>query len=142
MLPTCSKDLLALDPRKPRQAKASLKRVISTAYYALFSLLVDEVAGAVVGGGSGRKRLRGYVIRTFSHRSMADVCRGFARRNPSRKNLEVLAGREISDDLASIADTFCNLQNERSEADYNFVRSYTKEQAQIIIDYTEIVHQK
>ena len=135
-----AKDLLALDPRKPRQA--NLRRAISTAYYSLFSLLAEDAAGVVVGGGPGKKPLRGYVIRAFSHRGMADVCRGFARKNPSQRIREVLADHEISDNLASVADTFCNLQNERNEADYNVVRNYAKEQARIIIDDTEMAHQK
>ncbi|MCY4234705.1 MAG: hypothetical protein OXE74_00040 [Cyanobacteria bacterium MAG CAR2_bin_4] len=99
-----AKDLLAQDPRKPRQV--NLRRAVSTDYYSLFSLLVEEAAGIMVGGGQGKKLLRGYVIRAFSHRGMADVCRGFARKNPSQRIWEVLAGCEISDNLASVAATF------------------------------------
>ncbi|MYF35736.1 MAG: hypothetical protein F4226_02780 [Synechococcus sp. SB0678_bin_12] len=50
-----AKDLLALDPRKPRQV--NLRRAVSTAYYSLFSLLVEEAAGVMVGGGPGKKLL-------------------------------------------------------------------------------------
>ena len=96
----------------------------------------------MVGGGPGKKLLRGYVIRAFSHRGMADVCRGFARKNPSQRIWEVLAGCEISDDLASIAATFCDLRDMRNEADYNFVHSFTKAEATDIIDETEEAHQK
>ncbi|MXZ83878.1 MAG: hypothetical protein F4Z10_09465 [Synechococcus sp. SB0666_bin_14] len=96
----------------------------------------------MVGDGLERKLLRGYVIRAFGHRSIADVCRGFAQKNPGQKIREVLAGHEISDDLAHIADTFCSLQNERNEADYNFGRSYAKQQVAIIIDDAKIAHQK
>ena len=52
--------LLKLDSRKPKQA--NLRRSISTAYYSLFSLLVDEAAVAVVGSRMRKKLLRGYVI--------------------------------------------------------------------------------
>jgi hypothetical protein len=34
--------LVSLDPRRPRQA--SLRRAISTAYYALFHLLISEAS--------------------------------------------------------------------------------------------------
>ncbi|MCY4054706.1 MAG: hypothetical protein OXF25_01250 [Cyanobacteria bacterium MAG CAR3_bin_5] len=132
--------LLNLDSRRPRQA--NLRRSISTAYYSLFSLLVDAAAVAMVGGGPEKKLLRGYVIRAFGHRSIADVCRGFAQKNPGQKIREVLAGHDISHGLADMADTFCNLQNERNEADYNFVRSYTKEDAMIIYNLAKIAHQK
>ncbi|KKZ11471.1 MAG: hypothetical protein TQ37_07085 [Candidatus Synechococcus spongiarum 15L] len=132
--------LLELDSRKPRQA--NLRRSISTAYYSLFSLLVDEAAVAVVGSGPKKRLLRGYVIRAFGHRSMANVCQGFAQKNPGQKIRDVLADHRISDDLAHIANTFCSLRDERNEADYNFARSYTKEDATIIFNGTKVAHQK
>lgn len=135
-----TEDLLNLDPRRPKQA--SLRRSISTAYYSLFSLLVDEAARAAVGGGPGKKLLRGYVIRTFYHKGMADVCRRFVNKNHSKKIEELLPGHQISEDLVYIADTFCFLQDERTEADYNFVRSYTKEYVNVIISDAKIVHEK
>ena len=134
--------LLKLDSRKPRQA--NLRRSISAAYYSLFSLLVDEAAVAVVGSGPGNKLLRGYVIRAFGHSSMANVCKGFASKNPSQKISELLADYKIkiSDDLAYIANTFCSLRDERNEVDYNFACSYAKEDATIIFNRAKVAHQK
>ena len=132
--------LLKLDPCKPKQA--NLRRSISTAYYSLFSLLVDEAAVAVVGSGPKNKLLRGYVIRAFGHSSMVNVCKGFASKNPSQKISEVLADHKISGDLAYIASTFCSLRDDRNEADYNFACSYTKEDATIIFNRTKVAHQK
>lgn len=96
----------------------------------------------VVGGGQEKDPLRGYVIRAFSHRAMADVCRGFAQKYPGEKIRKALGGRGIPDDLADMADTFCSLRDERNEADYNFVCGYTKEDATIIISQAEVAHRK
>lgn len=132
--------LLALDPF----TQANLRRSISTAYYSLFALLVHEAAKLMVGSGEKKEQecLYGYVIRAFSHKGMLDVCRGFAQRNPGKKIIELLAGRTIPDDLASIAGTFRYLQEERHEADYNFVKNYTKDHAAVVFEEAKTAHQK
>ena len=96
----------------------------------------------MVGGGPEKRLLRGYVIRAFSHRGMASVCRGFAQKNPGQNIREVLVDHNIPDDLINMADTFCDLQNERHEADYNFARRYTKEEVMIICGSAKTAHQK
>jgi len=50
---------------RPKQAK--LRRSISTAYYSLFSLLVEEATTLMVGSGKKKKALRGYMMRAISH---------------------------------------------------------------------------
>ena len=82
---------------RPKQAK--LRRSISTAYYSLFSLLVEEAATVMVGSGSKKKALRGYVSRAISHEAIRGVCKGFANRNPDGKVKSALADHEIPGDL-------------------------------------------
>ena len=125
---------------RPRQA--NLRRAISTAYYSLFSLLVDAVATEVVGGGKKEKLLRGYVIRSISHDRTLTVCKGFASRNPEDPVKDVLAPHKISENLVDIAYTCCELQGQRHEADYNFVRIFQKEEAISLIDETAKAHKK
>lgn len=134
-----AKDLLDSDTSKPKQA--TLKRSISTAYYSLFSLLVDEAATLVVGGGQERKYLRNFVARTISHKSIASVSKSFAN-NPTDKIRRALAGHEIPGDLADVARTCQDLQERRHEADYDFVRRFTKQQATKLIDRAVKAHQK
>ena len=102
--------------KRGRPKEAKLRRSISTAYYSLFSLLVYEAATVVVGVGKEKKALRGYVIRAISH--------------------------EIPIDLVDIARICHNLQVQCHEADYNLVRSFTKEEAIDIVNRAEKVHQK
>jgi hypothetical protein len=60
--------LLSKDhPNPPKQA--SLRRAVSTAYYALFHLLIDEAVG-----NWSVARQRGLLARSFEHRAMKKVC--------------------------------------------------------------------
>lgn len=128
--------------RRGRPKQAKLRRSISTAYYSLFSLLVDEAATVMVGSGNKKKALRGYMMRTISHETIGNVCKGFASRNPDDKIKEALDGHRIPDDLADVARTCHNLQTHRHEADYNLIRSFTKEQAIDIVEETGEAHRK
>jgi hypothetical protein len=83
-----SQNLLALcetmlpgENQRGRPDAATLKRCISTAYYAVFSLLVHAASSMLAGNSAGRKELRGYVARAFSHNEMAEACKGFAGGN-------------------------------------------------------------
>jgi hypothetical protein len=60
-------DLANKEPTDPKQA--SLRRAVSTAYYALFHLLIDEAVSkwAV-------ERQRSTLARTFEHPKMKAVC--------------------------------------------------------------------
>ena len=135
-----AKDLLNRDLRKPKQA--NLRRSVSTAYYSLFYLFIDEVATTVIGGGNERKHLRGYVMRTISHKTIANVCKVFANKNPDNKIKLALAGHEVPDDLADIALGCHNLQDQRHEADYNFINKLSKEEVMDLISQAEEAHRK
>ena len=131
-----------------RPKQANLRRAISTAYYSLFSLLVDAVATEAVGGGRKKKLLRGYVIRSVTHRSIVDICKKFSdhdgKLNPGDKDkLKMLvAVHGIPEDLAYVARTCQYLQGQRHEADYNLVRIFKKEEATSLIDKTAKAHKK
>ena len=139
-----AKDLLdntrAENRGRPQQAK--LRRSISTAYYSLFSLLVEEAAIEMIGGGSKKKALRGYVSRAISHEAIRGVCKGFANRNPDDKIKSALADHEIPEDLFDIAITCHDLQVERHEADYNFIRNFTKEEAINAVEKATEAHRR
>src|ERR1700682_5193702 len=55
------------EKKNPKQA--SLRRAVSTAYYALFHLLIDEAVG-----NWSVARQRGVLARTFDHGKMKSVC--------------------------------------------------------------------
>jgi len=75
------RDLLAqaqfLAIREPRRPKgASLRRVVSIAYYALFHLLTDEASRFLI-SGSNRDSLRNLVVRGFVHSEMSRTAKAF-----------------------------------------------------------------
>jgi hypothetical protein len=60
--------------KEDNPSQASLRRAVSTAYYALFHLLIDEAVGkwAV-------ERQRGAIGRTFEHKAMKVVCEDYVK---------------------------------------------------------------
>jgi uncharacterized protein (UPF0332 family) len=92
------------DRKRPKQA--NLRRAVSTAYYALFHLLVSE-------GVSYWKieRQRSAFARSFEHRKMKGVCK-----NSSYPNA----------DLQAVLDAFVELQQARHSADYDYAKAFTR----------------
>ena len=98
---------LATKERKnPKQA--SLRRAVSTAYYALFHLLIDEAVGHW-----SIARQRSILARTFEHGKMKGVCeehvKNFYRAKEPPDGLQ----------LKNVAQTFVILQQQRHIADYD-----------------------
>ena len=105
------------DGLEPRQA--SLRRAVSTAYYALFHLLIDEAVSnwAVV-------HQRNKLARSFDHGSMKRVCDDCVRSFYS-------AGKPASARLLKdVAETFSELQLNRHTADYDNSFIWTKADAE------------
>src|SRR5262245_50068779 len=78
--------LTTKDARRPKQA--SLRRAVSTAYYALFHLLVDEASRFLVGGAK-RIQLRHQLARAFEHGQMRHAASAFLNdpTSPWRRHL-------------------------------------------------------
>ena len=88
--------------------QASLRRSVSTAYYALFHLLIDEAVGHWDIG-----RQRSILARTFDHGKMKNVCEDRVKRFYS-------AGSPAEGlQLMNVAQTFATLQERRHTADYD-----------------------
>lgn len=129
-----SKSLLAATSEPGRPDPARLRRSISTAYYALFSLLVEAGAAALAGTGPQSKELRALLARTFEHSEMQKVCKGFANRNPAGRWKNCLANQSVSSHLACVAANFVNLQDSRHAADYDILKKPKKSDARQSID--------
>jgi uncharacterized protein (UPF0332 family) len=86
--------------------QASLRRAISTAYYALFHLLIDEAVSkwAV-------ERHRSILARTFDHSRMKVICEDVLKKARS--------GGEVPPELIVVARSFVELQHQRHTADYD-----------------------
>ncbi|MQM37956.1 hypothetical protein KBTX_01960 [wastewater metagenome] len=121
-----ARQLAYREPKRPKQA--SLRRAVSTAYYALFHLLVDAAAREVVSGNDA-EALRGRVARACDHNSMKKLCHAVANwdaRQPPQALAEVMT-HPPSDALRQVARAFADLQQARHEADYDLNRRFSRD---------------
>jgi len=132
--------MLPGETQRGRPDAATLKRCISTAYYAVFSLLVHAASSMLAGNSADRKELRGYVARAFGHNEMAEACRGFSSGNLNT-GLKSCLRSSISTDLMDIAATFRSLQQSRHDADYNILQKPKKTDARQAIQDAKRVFQ-
>lgn len=104
-----------------RPSQADLRRAVSTAYYALFHLLVQEATAALVDDPG----LRGLVPRAFDHADMKAACLAFIGGTPPEV-IRSLLPAAIPDDLRVVAREFSKLQEARHAADYNPVAAFNR----------------
>lgn len=114
--------------------QASLRRAISAAYYALFHLLTEEAAKAMC-AGANLADLRMVVRRAFEHTGMKTAAKGFGAGNPPDIWKPLLAAP--SADLQRVARSFVDLQEARTQADYDLGRSVTREEAIDLVERVE-----
>lgn len=110
------------DPTRPKQA--NLRRAISSAYYALFHLLIREATAALVSDG----RLRLLVPRAFDHGEMKQACRPFAA-GSLPDHIKAVTEPTVPDDLRTVAEVFVEMQQSRHEADYNMAGTFNRPDA-------------
>jgi len=111
--------LVHKEPKKPKQA--SLRRAVSTAYYALFHLLISEAVA-----NWSRKNLRAALGRAFDHNTMKAASNRIQDRRQfpfSGKDPAVVAA------LNTVAKTFAQLQEKRHTADYDNTTFWTRTDA-------------
>lgn len=122
------------EPKRPRQA--SLRRAVSTAYYALFHLLGMELA-------KNWKRVaeRSTLARMLEHGTMANVCdtkskkltKHFSQRPAPPVNHELRVLRHLN----VIAETFVQMYQHRQIADYDNSRKWSRTDVLQKIDSVE-----
>src|SRR5258707_1076460 len=118
------------EPKRPRQA--SLRRSVSTAYYALFHLLISEATR-----NWRRADQRPLLARLFEHgkmKSASDKQRGecarfFNSRPPPTAGPELDGMRH----LYLVADTFSEAQQQRHRADYDNAKQWTRTETVTLI---------
>lgn len=124
-------DLLTLaahlaTPAAADPEQAWLRRSISTAYYALFHLLVQEAVQRWAGSPAARLGLE----RTFKHEQMREVSRvvstgswkGWSTPRPS-----------VPLELRAVAKSFTRLQKDRHQADYDNEKNWTLTEAEATV---------
>lgn len=111
-------DLAAKEPGEPKQA--SLRRAVSTAYYAVFHLLIDEAVGKW-----SVERRRSRLARTFDHDGMKRKCAEVVKR--------VTDGAPLSEELNTAAHNFVQLQELRHIADYDNSRQWSRTNVGVVL---------
>jgi uncharacterized protein (UPF0332 family) len=111
--------LVHKEPRNPRQA--SLRRAASTAYYALFHLLIGEAVA-----NWNRVSLRTALGRAFEHKTMKAASN---RIQDKVKFPFTGADPRAVVALRAVAKTFAQLQEKRHIADYDNTTFWTRTEA-------------
>jgi len=102
-------------PTEPQQA--FFRRSISTAYYALFHLLVQEAVQCWTGSATARFSLE----RRFEHKTMKDVSNAVLR--SSWRGWSV-PSPVVPRELEAVAKVFVKLQEARQQADYDNAKTW------------------
>lgn len=119
-----------LDYEAPNPSQAALRRAVSTAYYALFHLLVNEAADRWANTSEARTG----VTRAFSHGQMKKISDQFAKGKWEDWNQ---TRRSVPPELVLVARIFTELQSERHHADYNVTVTVTQTEARTLVDGTK-----
>ena len=135
-------ELLALSRRLVRQAtgapaQADLRRAVSTAYYALFHLLVYEATQRMFGTAGDRAGLRACLARGFAHRIMRNVATAFMAGRAPAKRAPALTGRKPQPALAEVAGAFFVLQRARETADYDVAYTFGADDTSALVERAE-----
>lgn len=123
--------LLATKDRA-RPIQASLRRAVSTAYYALFHLLVREATQRLL-RGSALDRFRPGLARAFQHRAMRSASSSIL----SGGTLKGFGKIAVPTDLFAVAEAFVTLQEERHRADYDLSSPFTRTEALTFVEKAE-----
>ena len=119
--------LVHKEPRNPKQA--SLRRAVSTAYYALFHLLISEAVA-----NWSRVNLRPALGRAFDHNIMKAASN---RIQDTRQFPFVGENARVVASLKAVAKTFAELQEKRHTADYDNTTFWTRTEALVHIKSAE-----
>jgi hypothetical protein len=109
-----ARHLVDRNPGAP--VEADLRRAVSTAYYALFHLLIHEATTRLVAVTPLRPRF----ARSFDHRVMRSVCVEYASSIPNAPGQYITRSGQVAPrQIRDIAEAFGVLQDARHESDYD-----------------------
>jgi hypothetical protein len=117
---------------RPRQS--SLRRSVSTAYYALFHFLVDESTRWLLGASGQTAHMRAVAARAYHHAEMRRACSRFRTAVLDRAPWGA-PGRmlTIPTEARNLAETFVLTQEERHRADYDAGFRFTRSRALALV---------
>ena len=119
--------LSSRERKKPKQA--SLRRAISSAYYALFHLLLEEGAKQFASDQGLRKLVR----RAFVHGEMKKAAKSLSSGGTLPDHVKAVYLGTVPSELRNVAKAFVELQDRRHDADYDMNASFTRAQVTDLI---------
>ena len=126
-----ARHLARKEPNRPKQA--SLRRAISTAYYALFHLLTLEASRVFVGD----QRILTRMNRAYGHNEMYEVSKAFAHGDWPRLFDPLRGICFIPDEVKRVAQTFADLQQARHAADYDLTVRFSRSDTLDLVERAE-----
>ena len=115
---------LLLNKESKNPTQASLRRSVSTAYYALFHLLIQEASA-----NWSRADTRDYLARAFDHRIMKQACTW-----AENATYDTAISPQVITKLRSVARAFRELQLQRHLADYSNATKWDRIKASAKVD--------
>jgi uncharacterized protein (UPF0332 family) len=113
---------------------AFLQRAVSTAYYAVFHMLIQEATRRFVGEDRVASSTACILYRGFEHRTMRAVCEDLQKPTLKAKYQQLLRRSAVSAPMREFATSFAQLQDNRHSADYDPHAKLTPSEATQIID--------
>jgi uncharacterized protein (UPF0332 family) len=132
-----AEDLVSRTRRGP-PPQTSLRRAISTAYYALFHHIVANAADALVGRKYRRTPRYALIYRAFEHTKMRHTLELIDREHLGDKARTALGRGVPTQDMRDIATAFASLQKQRHWADYDPRGKVSRSDTRDLIEQAEI----
>lgn len=125
------------EPGRPKQA--SLRRAVSTAYYALFHYLIERATRQMLAGQEASASRRA-LSRAFSHRDMKAASKSFAAglQGLPATARTALQGVAFPADLKVVAQTFVELQEVRHAADYDLGQPVNRQDTLVLVNQVQV----
>lgn len=127
-----ARHLLIVDKTRPKQA--SIRRSISTAYYAVFHLLSDDAAARICTGQPAA--LVNQARRALTHTDMANAAKGLIGGTLPKAYKPHFSG-PVNPSLTAFATIFNDLQQARHTADYDLSERIGRSDAEIQVKAAE-----
>jgi hypothetical protein len=127
--------------QRGRLSRARVRRSVSTVYYAIFHLLLDEIGQKIIGTHGNLLARRRILARTISHKGLKTALDKVKGKAVDKSVADFLkpVGPTVSpvaapDFVRNIANGFVDAQDKRLEADYDLNETLSEEDARVLAD--------
>lgn len=118
--------------RAGRPRAVYLRRAVSTAYYGLYHCVCLEAARTLIPSAPPTQQM--FLARAFGHREVKTCCEWIAgRRGGTHRYVVPLVRALKQSEFVDVADSFCDLQEARHQADYDHLASFSKATANSLV---------